>query len=241
MEIKKASELEKGSNFSALIYAPPGTGKTSTIKYLPGRTLIIDVDRTTNVLSGEENIDIVYADINDVEVGFAKMLEEIHDEHIKNYDNIVIDNLSELEQAWLGEKAKKSKTKDGRMMGIPEMGDYNKFSFYLPNLIRYVNSWPNVNKVYTAWETTREIKLPTGQLYDQAIPQIREKIITNVMGLVNMVGRLVINEETGNRGFILTPSNATFAKNQLSDAKFAKQEEIWQFKSEVKEPTDEIT
>ena len=65
------------------------------------------MDRTTNVLSGEENIDIVYADINNVEVGFAKMLEEIHDEHIQNYDNIVIDNLSELEQAWLGEKAKK--------------------------------------------------------------------------------------------------------------------------------------
>ena len=64
-----------------------------------------------------------------------------------------------------------------------------------------------------------KIKLPTGQLYDQAIPQIREKIITNVMGLVNMVGRLVINEETGNRGFILTPSNATFAKKSAFGCK----------------------
>lgn len=229
MQIIKASELKKGSNFSALIYAPPGTGKTSTIKYLPGKTLVIDVDRTTNVLAGVANIDIVYADINDVEVGFAKMLEDIHDTIIQDYDNIVIDNLSELEQAWLGEKAKKSKTKDGRNMGIPEMGDYNKFSFYLPNLIRYVNSWEGVNKIYTAWETTRQIETPSGQLYNQFIPQIREKIITNVMGLVNMVGRLVINEETGGRGFILQPSNSTFAKNQLSNAKFAKQEDIWKF------------
>ena len=121
MEIKKASELQRGTNFSALIYAPPGTGKTTTIKYLPGRTLVIDVDRTTIVLAGEDNIDIVYADLNDTEVGFKKMLKEIHDEHIKDYDNIVIDNISELEQAWLGEKAKLSRTKDGRAMGIPEM------------------------------------------------------------------------------------------------------------------------
>ncbi|ESV55135.1 DNA-binding protein [Streptococcus agalactiae LMG 14747] len=227
MKITKATELEKGKNFSALIYAPPGSGKTTTIKYLPGKTLVIDVDRTTNVLAGEPNIDIVYADINDVEVGFAQMLEEIHDNYIEDYDNIVIDNISELEQAWLGEKAKKSKTKDGRAMGIPEMGDYNKFSFYLPNLIRYVNSWEGVNKVYTAWETTRQIETSSGQLYNQFIPQIREKIITNIMGLVNIVGRLVINEETGGRGFILQPSNGTFAKNQLSDAKFAKQEDIW--------------
>ncbi|MGV3027901.1 AAA family ATPase [Streptococcus hyovaginalis] len=227
MKITKATELEKGKNFSALIYAPPGSGKTTTIKYLPGKTLVIDVDRTTNVLAGEPNIDIVYADITDVEVGFADMLREIHDNHLQNYDNIVIDNLSELEQAWLGEKAKKSKTKDGRAMGIPEMGDYNKFSFYLPNMIRYINSWDGVNKIYTAWETTRQIETSSGQLYNQFIPQIREKIITNVMGLVNVVGRLVINEETGGRGFILQPSNGTFAKNQLSSAQFAKQEELW--------------
>ena len=229
MKIIKASELKKGNNFSALIYAPPGTGKTTTIKYLPGRTLVVDIDRTTIVLAGEENIDIIYADLNDTEVGFKKMLKDIHENYIKDYDNFVIDNISELEQAWLGEKAKLSKTKDGRAMGIPEMGDYNKFSFFITDLIRYVNSWEGVNKVYTAWETTRQIETPSGQLYNQFIPKIREKIIENVMGLVNVVGRLVINDETGGRGFILQPSNSTFAKNQLSNAKFSKQEDIWKF------------
>lgn len=229
MKITKATDLQKGKNFSALIYAPPGTGKTTTIKYLPGKTLVIDVDRTTNVLAGLENIDVVYADMTDVEIGFKKLLKEIHDNYLTDYDNIVIDNISELEQAWLGEKAKQSKTRDGRDMGIPEMGDYNKYSFYLTDLIRYVNSWEGVNKVYTAWETTRQIETPGGQLYNQFIPQIREKIINNVMGLVNMVARLVISEETGNRGFILKPSNSTFAKNQLSDVEFVLQSEIWNF------------
>ena len=141
MKITKATDLQKGKNFSALIYAPPGTGKTTTIKYLPGKTLVIDVDRTTNVLAGLENIDVVYADITDVEIGFKKLLKEIHDNYLTDYDNIVIDNISELEQAWLGEKAKQSKTRDGRAMGIPEMGDYNKYSFYLTDLIRFSQCW----------------------------------------------------------------------------------------------------
>ena len=34
---------------------------------------------------------------------------------------------------------------------------------------------------------------------------------------MNMVGKLVINEETGNRGFILHPTNRIFAKNQLDE------------------------
>lgn len=111
MKITKASELEKGSNFSALIYAPPGTGKTSTIKYLPGRTLVIDVDRTTNVLSGEENIDIVYADINNVEVGFAKMLEEIHDEHIQIMTTLSLIIYRSQNKRGLGRKLKRAKLK----------------------------------------------------------------------------------------------------------------------------------
>ena len=104
MEIFKASDIKKGEDFSALIYAPPGTGKTSTIKYLPGKTLVIDIDRTTNVLSGEPNIDIVYADLANVEIGMKTLLKDIHDNHLDEYDNIVIDNLSEFEQAWFAEK-----------------------------------------------------------------------------------------------------------------------------------------
>ena len=66
IEIKSANELKRGHDFSALIYSAPGVGKTSTAKYLPGKTLVIDIDRTTNVLAGEENIDIVYLDTTPV-------------------------------------------------------------------------------------------------------------------------------------------------------------------------------
>lgn len=227
LSIQKASDIQKSKSFSMLYYAPPGTGKTYTANFLEGKTLVIDVDRTTNVLAGNPNIDIVYADLIDVEDGMRRLLKEIHDDYLDDYDNIVFDNLSEFEQAWLAEKSRLSTTRDGRPMGIPEMGDYNKFSFYLPDMIRYMNSWQGVNKIYTAWETQQQIQSPGGQLFNQFRPQLREKIVTNVMGLVNLVGRLVMNEETGQRGFILKPSQSTFAKNQLDDREFCKQEDLF--------------
>ncbi|HCE5109342.1 TPA: DNA-binding protein, partial [Listeria monocytogenes] len=61
LEIKSASTLQD-VNKLRLIYSAPGIGKTSTIKFLEGKTLVVDIDRTTSVLKGQENIDIVTAD-----------------------------------------------------------------------------------------------------------------------------------------------------------------------------------
>lgn len=227
MEIEHASDLKRGTDFTALIYAQPGTGKTSTLRYLKGKTLVVDIDRTTNVLAGSPNIDIVKLDTKHPLEGARSLLLEISQGYQGVYDNIAIDNLSEFEQAWLGEKANESKTKAGADMGIPQMNDYNQLGFYLPDMIRFINSWPGVNKVYTAWETTRQIETPSGQTFNQFTPQIREKIVTNVMGLMNLVGRMVISDKTGQRGFILHPSNAVFAKNQLDNRKFALPEDLF--------------
>lgn len=227
MEIKHASEIKRAQDFAVLIYAQPGTGKTSTLKYLPGKTLVIDIDRTTNVLAGEPNIDVVELDVRNPVEGSRTLLKDIHDNYLSQYDNLAIDNLSEFEQAWFGQKARDSMTNAGKDMGVPQMNDYNKFGFFLPDMIRWVNSWSGVNKVYTAWETTRQIETPGGQAYNQFIPQIREKIVTNVMGLMNLVGRMVISEKTGERGFILKPSNAIFAKNQLDNREFALQADLF--------------
>lgn len=58
MLILKAAELER-EKVTAFIYAPPGMGKTTLLGSLPGKTLIIDVDRGTSVLRGNPNVDIV--------------------------------------------------------------------------------------------------------------------------------------------------------------------------------------
>ncbi|MDT2668488.1 hypothetical protein [Enterococcus dongliensis] len=43
MEIIKATDIDRADNFSVLIYAPPGGGKTYTANYLKGKTLVIDI------------------------------------------------------------------------------------------------------------------------------------------------------------------------------------------------------
>lgn len=227
MKITKATDVARAQDFSILIFAQAGTGKTTTAKYLPGKTLVIDVDRTTNVLAGIENIDIVYLDTTQPFNAVKVLLKEIHDNHLDKYDNIFFDNLSEFENSWFGEKAKESKTKTGQEMGIPQMQDYNAYGYFMTDMIRYINSWKGVNKVFTAWETTRQIQTSGGQMYNQFIPDIREKILNNILGLMNMVGRLVINEESGNRGFILAPTNSVFSKNQLDDRKSCLQSELF--------------
>ena len=48
-----------------LIYAKPGTGKTHTLNFLPGRTLYINVDKSERPLKGNENIDILNFNTHD--------------------------------------------------------------------------------------------------------------------------------------------------------------------------------
>lgn len=229
IEIKSANELKRGHDFSALIYSAPGVGKTSTAKYLPGKTLVIDIDRTTNVLAGEVNIDIVYLDTTQPFHSTKILLKEIYDNHLENYDNIFIDNLSEFENAWFGQKAKESKTKQGQDMGTPQMQDYNAYTYYILDMIRYINSWTGINKVYTAWEMQVPVTSSSGQTYNKFYPDVREKVLNGLLGLMNMVGRMVVSKETGNRGFLLEPSDDTYAKNQIDNRKFALQSELFEF------------
>jgi len=227
LEITKATDLKKGKDISALIYSAPGVGKTSLARFLPGKTLVIDIDRTTNVLSGSKNVDIVYLDTSKPFLEMKLLLANIEKNHLKNYDNIFIDNLSEFENAWFGEKAKESKTKDGRDLGAPQLQDYNVYNYYFLDMIRYVNGWKGVNKIYTAWETQIPIISSSGQTYNKFYPEVREKLLNGMLGLMNMVGRMVISEKTGTRGVLLKPSDDVYAKNQVDDREFALQEELF--------------
>lgn len=237
MEVVNASQISKGKDFSVLIYAQPGTGKTTTAKYLSGKTLVIDVDRTTNVLAGEPNVDIVYLNTIHPALKTKELLKDIHDNYLDKYDNIFFDNLSEFEQSWFGEKANESKTKAGKDMGTPQQGDYNQYTYYLHDMIQYINSWKDINKIYTAWEGNREIISPEGQSFTQLIPDIREKSVNKIMGLMNVVARLVINDETKNRGYLLAPAPAYYVKNQIDNRTFALQGDLFKWgDSDVQTP-----
>lgn len=211
--------MQRDSNFKMMLYAKPGTGKTSTVRYLEGKTLLLDIDHTSQVLSGFPGISIVKMDPeNPIQemadfYGYAKA-------HVQEFDNVVIDNLTHYQKLWLMQKGKTTKS------GQPELKHYGIFDTHILDMISTFNNL-DANIVYTAWESTRQIQLESGQLFNQFLPDIREKIVNHVMGIIPVVARLTKNPETGQRGFILNESNGTFSKNQLDDRQGAKQEDIF--------------
>lgn len=218
MQINKATDI-KTDKGTYLIYGAPGKGKTTSIKYFPGKTLVLDIDRTSRVLKGEPDIDIVYIDNENTWEDWGKTITELSQNFVGKYDNIVVDNVSELERCILS-----SLGSAGKNNGVPSQADYQYMQFKLVNSLRYMKNLGS-NLIWTAWE---EIDLWTdadGSSYNTALPQINRKIRNNVLGLCDVVGRLMVKED-GERGFVLSATDSTYAKNQLDDRKGCMQSEL---------------
>lgn len=218
LKIVNAADIKKAKG-TYLVYGPPGMGKTSSLKYLPGNTLVLDVDRTTKVLKGCKNIDILYVDNINTWGHWGKIVVDLYENYEGKYDNIAVDNISELERCILSDLGRQGKNK-----GVPAQGDYQYMQFKLVNSLRYMKNL-DMNIIWTAWEVTDLYQDANGQQFNRSFPQINHKIINNVLGLCDVVGRLAINSE-GERGFVLTASNSTYAKNQLDDRKGCLQSEL---------------
>lgn len=215
-----ATEITE-NNSTYLLYAAPGTGKTHTINFLPGKTLYIAIDKTQYPLKGNANIDIQDFDTYNAWTDWNELVKWFAAEDLSKYDNIAFDNVSELFRSMLGNLGR-----DGKNNRVPEMRHYQQIDFFIIDSMRYINSLGK-RVVYLAWETTDEHHTEAGQMFNRSFPDIRKTILSNFMGLCQVVGRLTISQSTGNRGFILKPSNSVFAKNQLDNRTFALQEDIF--------------
>lgn len=220
IDIVKATDI-KGKSSVYFIYGAPGVGKTSTIKFLPGKTLIIDVDKTSHVLKGEKNIDILSIDTSNVWSNWYKTLEDVTK---LNYDNIVIDNITELERSFLSELGLQ-----GGNGGIPTLKNYQQVQFEIIRSIRLLKNH-NKNIVVTAWETSESFTdADTGAEYSVVVPDIQRKIRNNFMGLCDVVARLIarVKENKLERLFYLSPTRSVYAKNQIDDRTWCKQDELF--------------
>ena len=229
--ISNAKEITTDKS-TYLIYAKPGTGKTHTLNFLPGKTLYINVDKSERPLKGNENIDILEFNTHEAWEEWGELMKWLskNKETVDQYDTIVIDNISELFRSMLANLGR-----NGKNERVPEMSHYQRVDFFTIDSLRFLQSLGK-RLVCIAWETNFDFYTPAGQQITQAVPDIRKTIRDNVAGLCQVVARLVFNEKSGKRGFILSPSNNVFAKNQLDNREHCLQEELFTV-GDVNDPT----
>jgi phage nucleotide-binding protein len=237
MEITRidAKAMEK-KPYTALLYCAPGVGKSTAIgliaEHSEGNTLVLDVDRTVErtLAKGEVVKDtsrVLVAKVDNIETfsSWTKLLkEEITPEFIKanKITTIAVDNVSELERCILSNLGAQGKNK-----GVPAMADYQYMQFQLVNSMRYMKAW-GVNIVWTAWEDVRDIVHPDGTKYSQLIPKISAKIVDNICGLCDVVGKILVNKE-GKHGILLEAQQSIYAKNQIDSRKACAVEDFVKF------------
>ena len=203
MNIISAKNI-KQSHITALIYGTPGTGKTTLLSLLPGRTLIVDIDKGTSVLAGRDNIDILRVD------GNSRLLYEVPQQFKQTcpYDNIAVDTVSELERTMLSNLAARNNN------GIPTLQDYGNVNHFMLNLCRQFRGI-NANIFFTAWEQYTDISSPSGEIYSRIEPMIRQKNMENVCGLCDIIGRIYFDKYTNTRRIWLQGRPNVIARDRI--------------------------
>ena len=203
MNIINAKDIQQ-PHLTVLIYGTPGMGKTTLLGNLKGRTLIIDVDKGTSVLAGNENVDVLR-----LSEDFREVPELVKQLKVScPYENVCLDSLSELERAILARLASANDT------GVPTRQDYNKENSSIMNVCRQLRDI-NANIFFTAWEQYTEVIAPSGEKYSRIEPMIRDKNMNNVVGLCDIAGRLYVDRETEERRVWLEARPNVIAKDRI--------------------------
>ena len=238
MEIKKLADIQTDKlPYTAMLYCAPGVGKSTAIGLIAeaseGRTLVLDVDRTIErtLMKGEvvhdvSKVDVVQIDNINTFEDWTNTLTELSNV-AKDYENIAVDNISELERCILSDLGNKGKNK-----GVPAMADYQYMQFKLVNSLRYMKSW-GVNIIWTAWEVTDDFTHPDGTRYSRLYPKVSTKILDNICGLCDVVGRIMLNKDK-EHVILLEATQNIYAKNQIDSRKFCKVEDFNRFERREK-------
>lgn len=237
MKLEKLDDVvQKELPYTALLYCPPGVGKSTAIGLIAqaskGSTLVLDVDRTISgtiakkeIVTDSSRMFVVKVDNINTFDDWTNILTELtamKQGGKLDFENIAVDNISELERCILSDLGSKGKNK-----GVPAQADYQYMQFKLVNSLRYMKQL-GVNIIWTAWEDVRQITSPDGTSYSQIIPKMSLKIVDNICGLCDVVGNIRINKDKEHM-ILLEATQNIYAKNQIDSRKFCRVDEFVNF------------
>lgn len=237
MEINRIDEqMTQDKPFTALLYCPPGIGKSTAIglaaEASEGNTLVLDIDRTIDRTIAKHEVvkdssRLYTAKIDNINTfedwtETLSTLAQMKESGTLEFSTIAVDNISELERCILSDLGRQGKNK-----GVPAQSDYQYMQFKLVNSLRFMKNL-DVNIIWTAWEDVRQIVSPNGTSYSQIIPKMSHKIVDNICGLCDVVGKILVNKED-QHGILLEATQNIYAKNQIDSRKTCRVEDFVKF------------
>lgn len=204
--IRKANTL-KTEGKSLLIYGDSGFGKTYAAGTLPeGKTLIIDIDVGVETLSKTDH-EVVRPD----SVAELKEIYEGLRDGSLAYRFVVIDSLTELE------KRVQMFRKQAKGKEFISMKEYGETSELMREYMRKFRDLRNegISVIFTALEMPLDIQVTESDTQTKAVPMLSKKFALEACGLVDMVARLVINPNSGERELHFAGSREFLAKTRV--------------------------
>lgn len=220
MEIKNLKTAKKTDLWRVCVYGKPGAGKTTLVKNLSGKTLVLALDNSTKVLAGLD-VDVIEFDrVHPIEQA-SEFATQILPTVANDYQNLVIDNVSSFERDWFVERGRATRS------GINnELQDYSAWTNYFNRFMSAIYEAP-LNVYVTAWEKQFDYTADNGQKVLQYAPLIRDSVRDFYMGMTDIVGRLMVRD--GKRLVLLEGNDQMFAKNRLDNRTYCPADKLFEF------------
>lgn len=219
---------------NALVYGPSGAGKTvnSTLVKADkrGKNLLLCSDNSHIVLNNKEfhrnnlTIEVIEHWLNKDNLGkdqsnfsdqFDKAVES------KKYDNIIVDNISDIFDMAILEYDASGRVRDPRQY-------YQIVYQELKRLARKA-AQVDCNVIFTAWTDLQEFNMPDGSKAIRTQPKLPNKILDNFLGLTQIVAYINTAEKDGTTKwyYSLAGNPTMYAKDQAFNRKSCMPEDIF--------------
>ena len=204
---------------TAIIYGAPGSGKTVNATRIPGKTLLLSSDNSAMVLNNFDRPNLTVKEASNFKT-FVELFEgATTSEH---YDNIIVDCLTDLIDAYIVEIREGGFSGDIRQHYL---AIYTKVKF----LVRKA-AFCNTNCIFNCWEDVETITLESGEIANRVSPMLPAKIKQQVCGLCNVVARVTsaVDKQGVRQWYFATEGNEVrMAKDQLYLRKSCMPEDIF--------------